>query len=1795
MPKYEVSAPNGKKYVVNAPEGATLDDAIAYVADVLIPQEAQATPEKPVGLKEALVGGAKRLGSSALTAIQAPFDDEAAQKGVTRQEGITERPGASFEKTAEKWNKGEYFGAAKEAISQVPAAVAEQLPQLGAAATGARLGAMAGAPFGPAGAVVGGIAGAVLPSFVTQAGTNLERQAQEGKPIDKTAAYTTAVPQAALDFVVDKTVLGKLLGIPSATKLGTQAAEEIAKRGLTRTLAGGTAKGVAAEVPTEVTQQLLERYQAGLPLTTPDAINEYKQAAYGAALAGPLGSLGSVAERSEARDIVAEDKRQRDTALAEVDAERARREAILNKARGVTEDGVPEPTVSRITPIDQEAFDDLNTRLQSREGVAYVLNNLKRYFPNEYADKEARKTLRADLRNLQKTFPTAEQLAQNERDQRQQELEETFAPVFEEEDNPAGYIEDTAPEPRAPVDTSVLDEPSEDRGIGNYLQELGVSKRELKGLSDEQLNRVYAEIESTYDMDEYPADMDAYQRDVAREAIKAIKSESEQTKAPTIEPAPVLSEPESSPVEEAAPVEETPALEEAAPVAEETPAPIQLPPVKPGEAIKETPQEAWEAMDDSGTEFGMLSKDLQQRWKDAVADGYANDDTMQDILLVNRNQKRAEAVSKRIADQRTKTDMLEDDTQDNAMAGTATEPDLELERNVSQMRDTKELADYMARNASTPLLKLVARRIQPLIKGIPLKVVSNGKPVPGGVPLKMKYSIGMVSRNFDDGKANMYLKDSSFRESGMNDETVIHELLHDALQERLKVGNIKAKSDQAIYAPVQRAYDLANQVASQVIADKRAGKPVPAVMQYALEDIDEFFSYGMTNSEVQNYLKGVKVTPTKSLWSEFVQTVRDLLGLKGISDNALSELFSVADDIISAPFQEGQLLKGSVESAQTSNIEADLQAISGPYSRRPTAPVQSTSEVMTNEFKRLQSDPKSTIMGWLDNAYLKAATRYENRAAGLGFTLQDAFNGAFRDAAGTVRGDVVANQNENSVHFAESFLTYGAATVKNGLVKAQPSKYSIDRVFETAKKLADRVGIEESRQLITDTFYLWRAKSLKALDKEDWPRNWKENPATIPTDAQIAAAEQMFAKHPELQEIRTQFIGAKNNAVKFLRETGFLKEAAAQQYLNDDSYAPWFRIMQYEDRAKSLGNVGRVVNLQQMKALKGGNEEVNDMLENMAQFVAWSARSGQANNAANVALNQLVAVGKARKVKGVPQGVDPKAVVMTYEDGNQTFWIPENPMDLVAFMSVPAPQFALSKPIIKMANFLRGSIVLFPLFPAAQLVMDMQRAYAMAGVKNPAAMMKEILGSVIEAYKGTSENVQTLTQYGVSAGVDYDMLDPTRGRGEKFGLSNPETLSGLDNLTKKMRATKEYQALHRLSYSADLAVRLGIYKQTLKETGDEQLAAVRAMEIINFRKTGTSPAFLMAKQMIPFLGVYAQSMGVLYRAMTGRGNSMQDRRTAAKAFWSSMATMAMLSTAYALAMSGDDEYEEQKGFVTDNNFILPGIGKVLPVPREIGLIYKVLPERIIDYVLSQGTDNVESYERLKTGIGEAMTGAFMPPTTLPVITPLVELSMNKSFFTKLPIVGRQYENLSAKNQYNENTTELAKAIGEATGMSPMKIDYFLNAIGGTTAAAMLTGTDLLVNGDRPMPSRIPGLSRFETRDVGGRSVEEYYALRDLYEQANQRMKQMEAEGEGYEEFFDDPANVAKLGAKEAVGSLGKVIEDFRDYKRVIINDETLSASEKREQLDEIDRQINQIMKDSGIRQMRRDAEEGYQQ
>jgi len=144
--------------------------------------------------------------------------------------------------------------------------------------------ALLGQTIGKTAATMTGATATFLP---TTAQFNIARQVEEVErgnldEVNEAAAFGAALPSAILESALYP-VLGKLFGPLSRTQFSN-----VISRATLGRVAKGSATGAVTEAITEVGQQAIERYQAGLPIDSPDALNEYKEAAAGAAFVGGL-------------------------------------------------------------------------------------------------------------------------------------------------------------------------------------------------------------------------------------------------------------------------------------------------------------------------------------------------------------------------------------------------------------------------------------------------------------------------------------------------------------------------------------------------------------------------------------------------------------------------------------------------------------------------------------------------------------------------------------------------------------------------------------------------------------------------------------------------------------------------------------------------------------------------------------------------------------------------------------------------------------------------------------------------------------------------------------------------------------------------------------------------------------------------------------------------------------------------------------------------------------------------------------------------------------------------------------------------------------------------------------------------------------------------------------------------------------------------------------------------------------------------------------------------------------------
>jgi hypothetical protein len=455
MPLFEVQTPEGKKFRVEAPEGATQEDAIRYIQQQQQPQQqpqrrarspfdvgATTQKEGTAGFFEAIKGGTKNILSSSQTAAEAPFisGEEAATRGLERQEGRTERPGFSLDEITKTYKEDGLFSAAGETLSQIPGAVGEQLPFLGAMFAGAKAGRIAG-PYGM-------LAGSLLAPFLVASGSAMERKASEqvkkGDKVDinELGAYGTGLASAALERIgTGLSGLSKIMGINFLKDAGAETAEQIARRGIAATLAKGGVKLVRAEVPTEIGQQALERYYAGLSLTDKEAQKEYAEAAAGATILAPLGMAGSAYQRKQATSIV----RQKEEAI----------QKALARDKQAKEADIKAREEAQKLSVEEAAQERRNLEQIQKQKKEIVESHLKQARESEIPIRTLQELI-DDLTNLGQTNPKTGLPLRKNRPLSKKELEQKKADFKAALAAPSGFIvpglrEDIDPETGQPT------------------------------------------------------------------------------------------------------------------------------------------------------------------------------------------------------------------------------------------------------------------------------------------------------------------------------------------------------------------------------------------------------------------------------------------------------------------------------------------------------------------------------------------------------------------------------------------------------------------------------------------------------------------------------------------------------------------------------------------------------------------------------------------------------------------------------------------------------------------------------------------------------------------------------------------------------------------------------------------------------------------------------------------------------------------------------------------------------------------------------------------------------------------------------------------------------------------------------------------------------------------------------------------------------------------------------------------------------------------------------------------------
>jgi hypothetical protein len=764
---------------------------------------------------------------------------------------------------------------------------------------------------------------------------------------------------------------------------------------------------------------------------------------------------------------------------------------------------------------------------------------------------------------------------------------------------------------------------------------------------------------------------------------------------------------------------------------------------------------------------------------------------------------------------------------------------------------------------------------------------------------------------------------------------------------------------------------------------------------------------------------------------------------------------------------------------------------------------------------------------------------------------------------------------DQRMNFVSQAVSNGAPAI---VEKTRPDG-RVERVLESKESaninnvvqiLRDAQPMVGNAEAVNTMFTLYMA-AIRADNKGLASLNFGEDVTQELLDKTMAAIKATPGLEAVFKSAKDEYNAYNRNLIDFVVSTGALSKEVGKRLLRENDYIPFYRerngVAELLIGGESPIRIGSIAEQPYLHELVGGDRPILDFMTSSVQNTNLLMDMGMRNLATKNAVFELVDLKAAKFVKMAAgpdvvkfrdDGADRYAVIATekVKIGNKEFDTGVPADILVKGMEgIPTQMPAMLRVMAFPAQILRKAITLSPLYTAKQLFRDSLAAPILSG-----ADFMPVIGALREINSATKK---TLERRGVTGGQQF--------------------VGGAEDLTKILRDVSEGKPgwmtalgkLEAMSMEADATTRRAQYNSYIEQGLSEMEATLLALESMNFNKRGASPSVHVANSLIPFFNAQIQGLNVLYKASMGK-MPFNDQLRIREKMLKRGGFMAVASLAYAALMQDDEAYKNANPDQKYGNWFVrvPGLDEPIkvPVPFEIGYIFKALPEAILNSMVNEhgGEEAVKAFKQilLQTIPGGSSYG--IPQ----IMKPAIEAGLGKSFYTGRDILSAREKELLPEEQFRANTSELAKVVGKTLGISPIVFEQLVSGYTGTMGLAFMQALSVgIPTGETPEKavkrlSEYPILGgAFQPNDAGG-------IVNSVYERMNENLK--------VKQSFDKMVADGRMSdAKELLQRRGneymqaELANSFKnDMNQLTQAERAISASkmspeEKRAQLDKI--------------------------
>ena len=549
----------------------------------------------------------------------------------------------------------------------------------------------------------------------------------------------------------------------------------------------------------------------------------------------------------------------------------------------------------------------------------------------------------------------------------------------------------------------------------------------------------------------------------------------------------------------------------------------------------------------------------------------------------------------------------------------------------------------------------------------------------------------------------------------------------------------------------------------------------------------------------------------------------------------------------------------------------------------------------------------------------------------------------------------------------------------------------------------------------------------------------------------------------------------------------------------------------------------------------------------------------------------------AEKVR--PDQAQGANILPVYENGNKVFYRVADPLLIEGLQSMGMNDIAGVMKVVGIpSQVLREMVTRDPGFILKNMTRDTLSVAVTSGAD---------FTPFLSTFKNFNADLTELENRGIIGGYDAardseEIITQINKLLKKEGIMDNGGLNPFESVVKI------WDWLGDQTTKSDGATRKAVADAIFELTGSQGEAAYQALEVLNFNRRGGSTVAKIITTAIPFLNARIQGLDVLYRASTGRYSSTISKENldqSAEEIAHNIRRkvigrglfLAMLTGIYYLLVGDNEDYRGRRAQERDDNWLLylyDGLPPLkLAIPFEVGFIFKVIPERALD--LAFGRSSVEQTSKSITrGITQTLK---VNPLGFQIVKPLIEVANNKSGFTGNEIIPyHMRQGLDPEEQFTQNTTELARGLGKALKISPMKIDYVMKGYGGTLGTYLLTMSDMAVRQATgrdfvtPRLTSMPLIRNIFASPYGGGLQEQFYELRTASNRYQQTLNKLATDGRMDEFRLYRTNNIGLARTRQQVLALDRYLADYRKKKKRIELNKTMSPKQKRLLLDQLE-------------------------